>query len=111
MSSHECLGYLVFVIDDGVVLENTFPLHDTGEAVRTMNTILDEERHLDFDLRSGRPPDPETEARYAALREEAGRLRSVELGPGRKLHIVSVTGPIPSIQEENHHDSNIDPGR
>jgi len=93
MPSCKYSGYVVFVHGDGTVFVNDFPLHETvEEAVRAMLAIIDGERSLDFDIRSGRGKnDPETEQRYETMREDARNLRPVELGEGRILQAVPVT--------------------
>ena len=92
MFARKCLGYVVFVIDNGVLHGNSFPLHDHDEAVCTMIAIINEEQSLDFDIRSGRTPDPETEQKYERKRNDAGQLHNIDLGDGRTLYALPVTG-------------------
>jgi len=79
-------------------------LHDADEAVRAMITIIDEERSLDFDIRSGHTPDPETEQEYERMRNDAGQFRNIDLGNGRTLYAMPVTGAN-TINKVNDGDS------
>ena len=104
MFSHEYLGYVVFVIDNGVPHGNALTLHDADEAVRAMITIIDEERSLDFDIRSGHTPDPESEQKYERMRNDARQLDNIDLENGRILNALPVTGA-DAIKRVNDGDS------
>jgi len=83
---------------------NSFPLHDHDEAVCTMIAIIDEEQNLDFDIRSGCIPNPETEQKYERMRNDARQLDNIDLGDGRTLYALPVT-EADAIKRVNDGDS------